>query len=147
MNAIEMHVGFMSIQFFVGGLIPYVRYVCLFEYSGVQRDVFLFCLRLVYSHVASSSGLCMCDYPFVFSLFSFLFIFYFMSWCIHYQSFFFFFFKGVSGRVFKQLLTFDHKRGITSHHALILTSIVKFLRRIFMAGDQFVLTFLAFPPH
>ena len=44
----------------------YLRYMCLFTYSDVQHNVFLFCLSLYcVPNVASFSGLFIFDCPFV----------------------------------------------------------------------------------
>ena len=39
---------FTSGQLFLGGLMPYLRYLCLFTYSGVQHILCYVFLRLVY---------------------------------------------------------------------------------------------------
>ena len=56
----------LYLQLFVGGLMSYLHYLCLFVHSGVQHIVsciYLFCLSS--SYVASFSGLSIFDCPFI----------------------------------------------------------------------------------
>ena len=69
-------------------LMSYLRYLCLFAYSGVQQILWcvgFFCLPLEYPMLPVSRDCTFSIAPSVFFLFSFLFIFYFMSWSVHYQ--------------------------------------------------------------
>jgi hypothetical protein len=53
----------LYLQLFVAGLISYLRYLCLFAYSGIQHIlccVYFVCLRLVYP-ISSFSGLSIFD--------------------------------------------------------------------------------------
>ena len=55
------------LQLFVGGLMSYLRYLCLFAFSGVQYIVLCFCFVFLHScvpYVASFSGLSNFDCPF-----------------------------------------------------------------------------------
>jgi hypothetical protein len=54
----------LYLQLLVGGLMSYLRYLCLFTYSDVQYILccVLFCFSL--SYVASFSGLSIFDCPF-----------------------------------------------------------------------------------
>ena len=55
------------LQLFVGGLMSYLRYLCLFVFSGVQYIVLCFCFVFLPScvpYVASFSGLSNFDCPF-----------------------------------------------------------------------------------
>ena len=51
-------------QLFVGELMSYSRYLCLFAYSGVQRMVFWGVFSSCVSYVASFSGLSILYCPF-----------------------------------------------------------------------------------
>ena len=51
----------LYLQLFVGGLISYLRYLCLFTYSGVQHFVLCF---LFFCLVAIFSGLSIFDCSF-----------------------------------------------------------------------------------
>ena len=51
------------LQLFVGGLMSYLRYLCLFAFSGVQYIVLCFSSSCV-PYVASFSGLSNFDCPF-----------------------------------------------------------------------------------
>ena len=59
----------LYLQLFVGGLMLYLRYLCLFVYSGVQHILCCVFVCFSFSHipdVASFSGLSIIDCPFGF---------------------------------------------------------------------------------
>ena len=72
----------LCLQSFVGGLMSYLHYLCLFAYSGVQHILCCAFVLFVFvlPNVASFSGLSIFDCPSVFS-------YVYCSWTINWQLF------------------------------------------------------------